>query len=136
MCLGIPGKVIEIHDAAGLQMGRVDFGGVRKEACLAYVPEVKLGDYVIIHVGFAISRVDEDEAVKTLEILAQMGDMMEQELATMGPGMNAPAVVDDPSETGGLIAALREVSRPAREGAPGSVADAGAASAGPSHPVS
>jgi len=130
MCLGIPGKVIEIHEVAGLQMGRVDFGGVRKEACLAYVPEVTIGDYVIIHVGFAISRVDEDEAMKTLEILAEMGDMMEQELATMGPGMDAPAVVDEASETGGLIAALREVSRPALDGAPGSAADASATSAG------
>jgi len=114
MCLGIPGKVIEVHDVAGLRMGKVDFGGVRKEACLAYTPEVELGDYVIVHVGFAISRVDEDEAMKTLEILASMGDMMEQELATMGPGMDAPAVQDDSSATG-LIAALRQVSAPARE---------------------
>jgi hydrogenase expression/formation protein HypC len=96
MCLGIPGKVIEIRDEGGLRMGRVDFGGVRKEACLAYQPDVELGDYVIVHVGFAISRVDEDEALKTLEILAQMGDMVEAELATMGPGMDAPAVLDDP----------------------------------------
>jgi hydrogenase expression/formation protein HypC len=96
MCLGIPGKVIEVRDEAGLRMGRVDFGGVRKEACLAYVPEVELGDYVIVHVGFAISRVDEEEALRTLELLSQMGDLVEQELATMGPGMAAPAVVDDP----------------------------------------
>ena len=60
MCLGIPGRVVEIRDDAGLPMGKVDFGGVRKDACLAYIPEVQLGDYVIIHVGFAISRVDED----------------------------------------------------------------------------
>ena len=86
MCLGIPGKVIEIHDQGGLRMGRVDFGGVRKEACLAYQPDVELGDYVIIHVGFAISRVDEEEALRTLEMLASMGDLMTQELATMGPG--------------------------------------------------
>jgi hydrogenase expression/formation protein HypC len=95
MCLGIPGRVVEIRDDAGLPMGKVDFGGVRKEACLAYIPEVQLGDYVIVHVGFAISRVDEDEAMKTLEILNAMGDMMNQELATMGPGMDAPAVVSD-----------------------------------------
>ena len=87
MCLGIPGKVIEIRDDAGLPMGKVDFGGVRKEACLAYIPEIQLGDYVIVHVGFAISRVDEEEALKTLEILATMGDLVSQELATMGPGM-------------------------------------------------
>jgi hydrogenase expression/formation protein HypC len=96
MCLGIPGKVIEVRDEAGLRMGRVDFGGVRKEACLSYVPEVELGDYVIVHVGFAISRVDEEEALRTLELLSHMGDLVQQELATMGPGMAAPAVVDDP----------------------------------------
>ena len=95
MCLGIPGKVIEIRDDATLLMGKVDFGGVRKEACLAYTPEVALGDYVIVHVGFAISRVDEAEALKTLEILEQMGDLVAQELETMGPGMDAPAVVSD-----------------------------------------
>ena len=95
MCLGIPGRVVEIRDDAGLPMGKVDFGGVRKDACLAYIPEVQLGDYVIIHVGFAISRVDEEEALKTLEILASMGDLMNAELATMGPGMDAPAVVSD-----------------------------------------
>ena len=97
MCLGIPGKVIEIRDDAGLRMGRVDFGGVRKEACLSYVPDVQLGDYVVVHVGFAISQVDEEEALKTLELLEQMGDLVQQELATMGPGMSAPAVLDDPA---------------------------------------
>ena len=107
MCLGIPGKVIEIRDDAGLPMGKVDFGGVRKEACLAYIPEIELGDYVIVHVGFAISRVDEEEALKTLEILAQMGDLLETELATMGPGMEAPAMVGDDAAdgTGGALAA-------------------------------
>ena len=94
MCLGIPGKVTEIRDEAGLAMGKVDFGGVRKDACLAYLPDIKLGDYVIVHVGFAISRVDEAEALKTLEILDEMG-VMEPELMTMGPGMDAPAVVSD-----------------------------------------
>jgi hydrogenase expression/formation protein HypC len=69
MCLGIPGKVVEIRDDGPLRMARVDFGGVRKEACLAYVPEVVLGDYVIVHVGFAISQLDEEEAMKTLELL-------------------------------------------------------------------
>ena len=96
MCLGIPGRVIEIREEAGLRMGRVDFGGVRKEACLSYVPDVRTGDYVVVHVGFAISQVDEEEAIKTLELLEQMGDLVQQELATMGPGMASPAVVDDP----------------------------------------
>ncbi len=95
MCLGIPGRIIDVRDEAGLRMGRVDFGGVRKEACLAYVPDASPGDYVVVHVGFAISRVDEEEALKTLELLEQMGDLVQQELATMGPGMRAPAVVDE-----------------------------------------
>ncbi len=69
MCLGIPGKVVEIRDDGPLRMARVDFGGVRQEACLAYVPEVVVGDYVIIHVGFAISQLDEEEALRTLELL-------------------------------------------------------------------
>jgi hydrogenase expression/formation protein HypC len=94
MCLGIPGKVTEIRDEAGLAMGKVDFGGVRKDACLAYLPDIALGDYVIVHVGFAISRVDEAEALKTLEILGEMG-VMEPELMTLGPGMDEPAVVSD-----------------------------------------
>ncbi len=94
MCLGIPGKITEIRDEAGLAMGKVDFGGVRKEACLAYLPDAKVGDYVIIHVGFAISKLDEDEAIKTLEVLNSMG-VIGPELMTMGPGMDAPAVVSD-----------------------------------------
>jgi hydrogenase expression/formation protein HypC len=95
MCLAIPGKVIEISDDAALLMGKVDFGGVRKEACLAYTPDVRVGDYVIVHVGFAISRMDEAEALITLEMLGQMGAMVASELETMGPGMDAPAVVSD-----------------------------------------
>jgi hydrogenase expression/formation protein HypC len=94
MCLGIPGRITEIRDEAGLAMGKVDFGGVRKDACLAYLPEAKLGDYVIIHVGFAISRVDEAEALKTLEILGEMG-VMGPELMTLGPGMDEMAIVSD-----------------------------------------
>jgi hydrogenase expression/formation protein HypC len=94
MCLGIPGRVTEIHDEAGLAMGRVDFGGLRKDACLAYLPEVRVGDYVIVHVGFAISRVDEVEALRTLEMLDRMG-VIEPELMTMGPGMTEPALVSD-----------------------------------------
>jgi hydrogenase expression/formation protein HypC len=94
MCLGIPGRVTEIRDEAGLAMGKVDFGGVRKDACLAYLPEVRLGDYVIVHVGFAISRVDEEEALKTLAVLDSMG-VIGPELMTMGPGMAEPAIVSD-----------------------------------------
>ncbi len=85
MCLGIPGKLIEMYQADGLAMGKIDFGGVVKEACLAYVPEIQLGDYAIIHVGFAISRIDPEEAEKTLALLAEM-DMLAGELPELGVG--------------------------------------------------
>jgi hydrogenase expression/formation protein HypC len=74
MCLGIPGKIVEIRDDGALRMARVDFGGVRKEACLAYLPEVGIGDYVIVHVGFAISQLDEEEALKTLDLLRMIDE--------------------------------------------------------------
>lgn len=85
MCLGIPGRIVSAGDERGLRMGTVDFGGVEREVCLAYAPEARAGDYVIVHVGFAISVVDEAEARRTLEILRAMGDVLEQELAG-GPG--------------------------------------------------
>jgi hydrogenase expression/formation protein HypC len=82
MCLGIPGRVIEIFDDGDLLTGRVDFAGTVKDVCLAYVPDIGVGEYVIVHVGFAISRLDEAEAVRTLEILRRMGDLVERELAS------------------------------------------------------
>jgi len=78
MCLAIPGKVVAIAQENGLRMGRVDFGGVIKRVCLDYVPEVEIGDYTIVHVGFALSKIDEDEALKTLEMLSQMGALDEE----------------------------------------------------------
>ena len=77
MCLGIPGQVMSIEDANGLRMGRVQFGGIVRQACLEYVPEVALGDYVIVHAGFAISRVDEEEAARTYQLLEEMGQLTE-----------------------------------------------------------
>jgi len=79
MCLGIPGRVVELRTDAGFTMGMVDFGGVRREVCLAYTPEAKAGDYVIVHVGFAISKVDEDEARRTFEALREMSQLDELE---------------------------------------------------------
>jgi hydrogenase expression/formation protein HypC len=73
MCLAVPGKVIEIHQQDDLPMAKVDFGGIVKEACLAYTPEVQVGDYVIVHVGFALSRVDEAEAEEIFSYLDQIG---------------------------------------------------------------
>lgn len=73
MCLGVPGKVVAIEPDDRLPMGTVDFGGLRKDVCLAYVPDVGVGEYVIVHVGFAIATVDEPEARRTLAVLRAMG---------------------------------------------------------------
>ncbi len=78
MCLGVPGKVESIEeDATGVRMGKVNFMGVKKDVCLAYVPEVQVGDYVIVHVGFAISKLDEKEALEVFEYLRQMSSLSE-----------------------------------------------------------
>ena len=80
MCLGIPGKVVDLRDDEGLAMGVVDFGGVRRDCCLAYVQDdVARGDYVIVHVGFAITKVDEAEARRTFEVLREMGETADLE---------------------------------------------------------
>ena len=80
MCLGIPGRIVEISDDAGLRMGVIDFGGVRREVCLAYLDEdIAVGDYAIVHVGFAISQVDEDEAKRTFAMLKEMSELDELE---------------------------------------------------------
>ncbi|GAA1824976.1 HypC/HybG/HupF family hydrogenase formation chaperone [Luedemannella flava] len=92
MCLGIPGEVIEIRDDGGIAMGTVDFGGVRKEVCLAYAPGVAVGEYVIVHVGFAITVVDRAEAERTLAVLRAMGDAVAAELGEPLPApRGAPA---------------------------------------------
>jgi hydrogenase expression/formation protein HypC len=75
MCLGVPGKIIKIYESEGLKMGSIDFGGVTREACLAYVPEAKIGDYTIIHVGFALNVISEQEAQETLDLLRQIADV-------------------------------------------------------------
>jgi len=80
MCLGIPGKIVRRDDSSGLPMGTVDFGGVRRDVCLAYVDQdVALGDYVIVHVGFAIAKVDESEARRTFAVLQEMSRLDELE---------------------------------------------------------
>jgi len=78
MCLGIPGKVTEIYEVDGTRMGRVDFGGIGKEVCLAYVPEIVVGDYTIVHVGFALTKLDEQAAHETLALLREMGVLAEE----------------------------------------------------------
>ena len=72
MCLGVPGKIIGIYQQGDLTMGKIDFGGVTREACLAYVPEVKIGDYTVIHVGFALHLISEEEAQETLSLLREI----------------------------------------------------------------
>ena len=78
MCLGVPGKVNEIYEVNGLKMGKVDFGGVKREVCLEYVPEVEIGQYVIVHVGFAINMMSDEEAEETLALLREIIDIGEE----------------------------------------------------------
>jgi len=80
MCLAVPGKVVEIIDAGDVvfRRGKVDFGGIRKEVSLAYTPEAEVGKYVLVHVGFAISVIDEEEAQRVFEYLKQMGGLEEE----------------------------------------------------------
>ena len=80
MCLGVPGKIIEIQDnPLGMAMGKVSFGGIAKEVCLAYVPEAQIDDYVIVHAGFALSMIDEKEAMEVFELLKEMQELSELE---------------------------------------------------------
>ncbi|MCU0493684.1 MAG: HypC/HybG/HupF family hydrogenase formation chaperone [Chloroflexaceae bacterium] len=79
MCLGIPGRVVEIYGTDAIRMGKVDFDGIVKEVCLAYLPELKVGDYTIVHVGFAITQLDEQSARETLTMFHELG-ILEEEL--------------------------------------------------------
>jgi hydrogenase expression/formation protein HypC len=73
MCLAIPGKVLSRENIGGVEVGKIQFGGITRQACLDFVPEARVGDYVIVHVGFAISRVDAEEAERTYQLLETMG---------------------------------------------------------------
>jgi len=96
MCLGIPGRVVEMYGAEGLPMGIVDFGGVRREVCLAYVAdEVEVGSYAIVHVGFAISLVDEEEAVRTYEALKELDQLGELEWMSQIGSRRPPGTASD-----------------------------------------
>jgi len=89
MCLAIPGKILDISQKDGVRAGRVEFGGIVNQVCLDFVPEAEVGDYVVVHVGFALSRVDREEAERTYQILEAMG-LLEGELSPSSP---------EPSET-------------------------------------
>ncbi len=86
MCLGIPGKIVEITETENelMPMGKVDFGGIIRETCLAYVPDAQIGDYVIVHTGFAISQLDEAEAQETLQLLVESGLLSAEGLGETG----------------------------------------------------
>lgn len=75
MCLAIPGKIMEIYEDKGLRMGKLDFGGTVRKACLQYLPDAGVGDYALVHVGFAISKVDEEEANKTYKLVEEMAEV-------------------------------------------------------------
>ena len=79
MCLAVPGRIVDTREVGGMRMGRVDFGGVAREAFLDYVPEAVPGDYVLVHAGFAIGRLDEAEARRTFELLEQIGALEREE---------------------------------------------------------
>ena len=79
MCLAVPGKITELHDEGGIPMARVDFGGIAREACMAYLPDALPGEYVLVHVGFAISKMDEEEARRTLADLEALGALSPEE---------------------------------------------------------
>ena len=79
MCLAIPGKVAELYETRGVSMARVDFGGIVREACMVYLPEARLGEYVLVHAGFAITKVDEEEAQRTLADLQVLDELSAEE---------------------------------------------------------
>jgi len=86
MCLGVPGRVVSVtEDPLGMRMGKVSFGGITKEVCLAYTPEVEAEDWVVVHVGFAISKIDEAEAAKVFQFLEEMGELGELEVPQPRP---------------------------------------------------
>jgi hydrogenase expression/formation protein HypC len=93
MCLAIPGKVISTYESGGMHMGKVQFGGVVREACLEYVPETQVGQYVLVHVGFAISTIDEEEAQRTYEALAELGQLAELDSPDVDEGSHMQRVI-------------------------------------------
>ncbi len=92
MCLGVPGKLVSIQsDPLGMTMGRVSFAGIVKQVCLAYTPDVEVGDYVVVHVGFAIAKIDEAQAAEVFRYLEEMGELGELEVPQPAaePGVHA-----------------------------------------------
>ncbi len=82
MCLAVPGKITKIYDKDNIKMGTIDFDGITKEICLAYVPDIQIGDYALVHVGFAMQKLDEKSALETLAMFKEMG-VLEEELGQL-----------------------------------------------------
>jgi hydrogenase expression/formation protein HypC len=98
MCLAIPGKLVErVPHSSGIRMGKVDFGGIVKQICLEYTPEAEVGDYVLVHVGFALSRIDQAEAQRTYELLKEMAQLEELQI---------PDPIEAPASAAGSSSAL------------------------------
>ena len=91
MCLGVPGKVQHIYEANGARMGKVNFGGIVKDVCLAYLPEIQVGDYTIVHVGFALTIIDEASARETLQMISELGMLDEELNPELHAGASGPA---------------------------------------------
>ncbi len=106
MCLAVPGRVVEIYEEAGLPMGRIDYAGAENRACLAYVPDVRVGQYVLVHAGFALQVLDEEEARRSLELLHELNAHMAADRAAGGEADGTTdwadgPVTDDPTGSGG-----------------------------------
>lgn len=96
MCLAVPGKVLEVRESEGTRMATVDFGGVVKDVCLEYLPDLEVGEYAIVHVGFALQRLDEESARQTLELFGTLG-MLEEEFGDPWSQAAAEAGADEPA---------------------------------------
>lgn len=86
MCLAVPGKIVDVREERGTRMATIDFDGVSKDVCLAYLPDIEVGDYAIVHVGFAISKIDEASALETLALFNELG-ILDEELGVGEPGV-------------------------------------------------
>lgn len=93
MCLAVPGRIVDVRDERGTRMATIDFDGIRKDICLAYLPDMTVGEYAIVHVGFAISRVDEASALETLAMFRDLG-VLDDELAVTGGSFDEPVDED------------------------------------------
>jgi len=90
MCLAVPGKIVEIYESDGIRMAQIDFGGVARSACLEYLQDASVGNYVLVHVGFAISKVDEEEALRTYRCLEEMDQLADLDTGDMSSPDEVP----------------------------------------------